>query len=54
MLSLTYYRRSIGCAGQQVIHDQQENGVTQDQGHFEGGSVHTVGGQVEGQDVNEH
>lgn len=52
--SLTYKWRSISCAGKQVVHNEQENGVTQDQGHFEGGPIHTVGGQVEGQNVNEH
>lgn len=45
---------AVGCAGQQVVHDEQEDSVTQDEGHFEGGTVDAVGGQVEGQDVNQH
>ncbi len=51
---LTYDGRAVCCAGQQVVHDEQEDGVAQDEGHLEGGAVDAVGGQVEGQDVDEH
>lgn len=53
-LSLTYDGCAIGCAGQQVVHDEQEDGVAQNEGHLEGGAVNAVWRQVEGQDVDEH
>lgn len=51
---LTYDGRAVCCAGQQVVHDEQEDGVAQDEGHLKGGAVDTMGGQVEGQDVDDH
>lgn len=51
---LTNDRGAICCAGQQVIHDEQKDGVAQDESHLEGGTVHAVGRQVEGQDVDDH
>lgn len=36
---------------QQVVHDEQENCVAQDEGHLEGGSVHTVGRQQEAEEL---
>ena len=51
---LTYDGRAVCCAGQQVVHDEQKDGVAQDEGHLEGGAVYAVGRQVEGQDVDEH
>ena len=41
---LTYDGRAVGGAGQQVVHDEQEDGVAQDEGHLEGGAVHAVRG----------
>ena len=49
---LTDERRSLPSGWQQVIHDEQEDGVSQDEGHLEGGSVHTVGGQHEAEEVH--
>lgn len=51
---LTYEGRAVCCAGQQVVHDEQENSVAQDESHLEGGAVNAMGGQVEGHDVDEH
>lgn len=53
-LPLTYDGRSVGSAGQQVVHDKQEDRVAQNQSHLERGPVHAVRREVEGQDVNEH
>lgn len=53
-LHLTYDGCAICCTGQKVVHDEQEDSVAQDEGHLEGGSVDTVGWQVERQDVDEH
>lgn len=51
---LTYDGCAVCCAGQQVVHYEQEDGVAQDEGHLKGGAVDAVGGQVERQDVDEH
>lgn len=50
----TYDGSAICCTWQQVVHDEQEDCVAQDEGHFEGGTVDAMGRQVEGHDVNEH
>lgn len=52
LMSPTYDGRAVGCAGQQVVHDEQEDGVAQDEGHLEGGAVHAVGGQQEAEEVH--
>lgn len=55
---LLRYQTNEGCpirrAGQQVVHDEQEDGVAQDEGHLEGGAVDAMRRQVEGQDVDDH
>lgn len=51
-MALTYERYSVSSDGQQVIHDEQEDCVTQDEGHLEGGSVHTMGRQQEAEEVH--
>lgn len=51
---LTYNGRAVCCAGQQVVHNEEEDCVAQDQGHLKGGAVYAVGRQVERQDVDEH
>jgi len=38
--------------GQQVVHDEQEDGVAQDEGHLEGGTVHTISRQHEAEEVH--
>ena len=40
---LTYERHVASGAWQQVVHHEQEDGVAQDEGHLEGGAVHTLG-----------
>lgn len=51
---LTYDGGSVCRAGQQVVHDEQKDGVAQDEGHLERGPIDAVWREVEGQDVNEH
>lgn len=46
-LPLTYDGCAVCCAGQQVVHDEQEHGVAKDEGHLEGGTVNAVWRQVE-------
>ena len=50
-MSLTHERRLLPGDGQQVVHDEQEDRVAQDEGHLEGGPVHTMGRQHEAEEV---
>lgn len=47
----TQDRNVVPCDGQQVIHEQQENGVTQDERHLEGWAVEGLGRQAEAEDI---
>ena len=51
-LKLTYERYSVSSDGQQVVHDEQEDSVAQDEGHLEGGPVHSLWGQQEAEEVH--
>ena len=41
----------VSCDGQQVVHEQQEDGVAKDESHFEGRSVHALWGEDEAEEV---
>lgn len=49
---LTYERYFVSGDGQQVIHDEQEDRVTKDEGHLEKGAVATTGRQQEAEEVH--
>ena len=49
---LTYKRDGVARDGQQVVHDEQEDGVAQDEGHLEGGAVDALGGEQEAEEVD--
>ena len=51
-LTLTYERYSVSSDWQQVVHYEQEDGVSQDEGHLEGGSIHILGRQQEAEEVH--
>ena len=42
----------VSCDRQQVVHEEQEDGVAQDESHFEGGSVHVLWGEEEAEEVH--
>ena len=50
-LSLTHDGCVAPSGRQQVVHDEQENCVAQDEGHLEGGAVHTLRRQQEAEEV---
>lgn len=41
-VALTDDGNGVSCDRQKVIHDQQENGVAENEGHLEGGAVHAL------------
>lgn len=51
-MSLTDQGCPVSCDRQQVIHDEQEDGVAEDEGHLERGSVHTLRRQQEADEIH--
>lgn len=51
-MSLTYEGYGVSGDRQQVIHDEQEDSVAEDEGHLEGGPVHTLWWQQEAEEVD--
>ena len=51
-VSFTDERCCLFSDRQQVVHDEQEDGVAQDEGHLEGGAVHSLGRQQEAEEVH--
>lgn len=49
---LTYERDGVSGDGQQVVHEEQEDGVAQDEGHLERGSVDALRRQQEAEKVH--
>lgn len=50
--SLTYERYGVSSDGQHVICAEQEDGVTQDEGHLEQGAVNVLGWQHKAEEVH--
>lgn len=48
----TYQWYGASCNGQQVIHDEQEDGVAKNKTHLEGGAVHVLGRQQEAEEIH--